>query len=204
MSVSSFVAFLVMLAGPGTKLDTLMLSQRRLLLSQMGMSEADLDRAEPVMASLFRAIAAAPTPEAGKAAALALLTPEAKIALGAPPTTDGNLIVGQLSGPWFSYFIKYDPLPNLRRIKVPVLALNGSLDRQVPSTENLAVIRTALGANRDATIEELPGLNHLFQTAKTGAIGEYADIEETVAPAVLDRIGNWIGARFDAAGGMRQ
>ena len=126
----------------------------------------------------------------------ALLTPEAMAAIGAPPGTDPQLIMGQFSSPWFRYFFQYDPAPNLRLIRVPVLAMNGSLDRQVLPAENLAAIKAALKDDRDVTIVELPGLNHLFQTAKTGAVGEYADIEETVAPVALDQMANWINTRF--------
>jgi hypothetical protein len=39
---------------------------------------------------------------------------------------------------------------------------------------------------------ELPGLNHLFQTAKTGSSREYAQIEETIAPVALETMANWI------------
>jgi fermentation-respiration switch protein FrsA (DUF1100 family) len=106
------------------------------------------------------------------------------------------MVLSRLATPWFRYFLRYDPVPNLRAIKVPVLAMNGSLDRQVPPAENLAAIRAALKHNKDATIVELPGLNHLFQTATTGAVGEYAEIEETVAPIALDRMATWINARF--------
>jgi hypothetical protein len=35
-------------------------------------------------------------------------------------------------------------------------------------------------------------LNHLFQTAPTGAPSEYSEIEETIAPVVLDKIASWI------------
>ncbi len=48
----------------------------------------------------------------------------------------------------------------------------------------------------DVTIRKLDGLNHLFQTARTGAIGEYADITETIAPVVLTIATDWINARF--------
>jgi hypothetical protein len=37
-----------------------------------------------------------------------------------------------------------------------------------------------------------PGLNHLFQTAKTGLPSEYGEIEETIAPEVLKKIGDWV------------
>ncbi|MBT2133291.1 alpha/beta hydrolase [Croceibacterium sp. LX-88] len=196
MSTNPAVAYFVALAGPGTNLSQLMLSQRRLLTAQMGLSEEEIDRQEPIMAALFKAMADADTPEAGYDAAMAVLTPEAKTALGMPADMDGALVVRQISGPWFQYFLKYDPVPNLARIKVPVLALNGSLDLQVPAKENLPVIREALKNNPDATVVELPGLNHLFQTATTGSVGEYRDIEETVSPAALDVISDWISQRF--------
>ena len=190
------VAYFVSLAGPGTDLIQLLLSQRRLLTAQMGMSEEEINRAEPVMAEMFKAIAEAETTQAGYDAALAVLTPEAKTALGMPVEMDGAIVVRQLADPWLQYLIKYDPAPNLSRIDVPVLALNGSLDLQVPSKENLAAIRAALSGNPDVTIVELPGLNHLFQTARTGAIGEYRDIEETFSPTALELVSDWIRERF--------
>jgi fermentation-respiration switch protein FrsA (DUF1100 family) len=193
------VAFLVMMAGPGTDNVQLMLSQRRLIGASMGLSKAEMDRAAPVYAALFKAIGSGATYEEGQAAALAVLTPEAMTAVGAPLSTNPKLVLAQMGTPWFRYFFQYDPAPNLRMIKVPVLAINGSLDRQVPVKENLPAIRAALKDNKDVTIVELPGLNHLFQTAKTGAVGEYAEIEETVAPVALDTMANWINARIGKA-----
>ena len=82
----------------------------------------------------------------------------------------------------------------------PVLALNGEKDLQVPPKEDLAEIAKALkkGGNTRVTTKELPGLNHLFQTCKTGAVSEYAEIEETIAPAALKVIGDWIVEVRDA------
>ena len=102
----------------------------------------------------------------------------------------------QLGTPWFRYFLRYDPVPNLARIQVPVLALSGALDVQVPASENLPAIRAALAANPDVTVVEFEGLNHLFQTSQTGAVGEYADIEETFAPVALEAMSAWIAERF--------
>jgi hypothetical protein len=97
MASNDKVAFFVSLAGPGTNLDQLMLSQRRLLTTQMGLSQAEIDRQEPIMAALFKAIRDADTPEAGYAAAMAVMTPEAKVALGMTPEMDGALVVRQVS-----------------------------------------------------------------------------------------------------------
>ncbi|HEY3862699.1 MAG TPA: alpha/beta fold hydrolase [Verrucomicrobiae bacterium] len=105
--------------------------------------------------------------------------------------------VTALSDPWMRYFLAYDPAPALRRVACPVLVLNGSLDKQVLPAQNLPAIRQALeaGGNRHFEIVEMPGLNHLFQTAKTGSPSEYAKIEETIAPAALEKIASWILAQ---------
>jgi fermentation-respiration switch protein FrsA (DUF1100 family) len=102
--------------------------------------------------------------------------------------------IEQVLTPWFRFFLRYDPLPTLEKVTCPVLALNGEKDLQVPPQENLSAIRSALkaGANPHFSVKELPGLNHLFQTAGTGAITEYATIEETIAPSALREIGDWI------------
>jgi len=77
-----------------------------------------------------------------------------------------------------------------------VLALNGSLDVQVDPKQNLPVIEKALkdGGNKNVTIQEFAGLNHMFQTAKTGSDSEYASIEETMSPVAMKTISDWIVA----------
>jgi fermentation-respiration switch protein FrsA (DUF1100 family) len=77
---------------------------------------------------------------------------------------------------------------------VPVLALTGEKDVQVSAKENLPAIERALkkGGNTRGVTRELPGLNHLLQTAKTGAPSEYAQLEETMAPAALTAISDFI------------
>ncbi|HEY6389530.1 MAG TPA: alpha/beta hydrolase [Candidatus Acidoferrum sp.] len=94
--------------------------------------------------------------------------------------------------PWERYWLAYDPAPTLARLTVPVLVLNGSLDVQVPAKGNLSAAREALRNNSNATVIELPGMNHLLQDAKTGAPSEYNDIEETMSPAALKIITDWL------------
>jgi hypothetical protein len=50
--------------------------------------------------------------------------------------------------------------------------------------------------SRDWQVMELPNLNHLFQTAKTGGVSEYSQIEETIAPTALRAINQWLTERF--------
>ena len=110
-----------------------------------------------------------------------------------PSENDKEALLG-LTDPWFTYFIKFNPESYWSKIKIPVLALNGSLDVQVDAKQNLNGIRNALAKanNKTSTIEEIPQLNHLFQTAKTGNVIEYAQIEETFAPTVLEMLMQWI------------
>jgi hypothetical protein len=77
-------------------------------------------------------------------------------------------------------------------VRCPVLALDGSKDLQVSASQNLPTIRAALANNPNAEIVELPGLNHLFQTATTGSPVEYGQIDETIAPVALNTMTDWI------------
>jgi uncharacterized protein len=96
---------------------------------------------------------------------------------------------------WYRFFLSYDPAPALRRLRLPILAIIGAKDLQVPADQNLPALREALKSDNDAEVLELPGLNHLFQTALTGAPSEYGEIEETLSPSALDLITRWILSR---------
>ena len=95
--------------------------------------------------------------------------------------------------PGFSSILRYNAKETLMKVKCPVLAINGEKDKQVPK-ENLKGVEAALkaGGNLQYTIKEFSGLNHLFQTAKTGSPSEYDKIEETISPTVLKVISEWI------------
>jgi hypothetical protein len=99
-----------------------------------------------------------------------------------------------MESPWFRFFLDYDPLPNLKALHVPVLALYGQKDLQVPVKPNLALLQQALqdGGDKDADVRELPELNHLFQHAYSGTPTEYAAIEETFSPEALQIISDWL------------
>lgn len=85
----------------------------------------------------------------------------------------------------------------LKNVKCPILALNGSKDTQVQPKINQDGISKALsnGNNKDYLVKELPNLNHMFQECETGNMNEYSKIEQTIAPHVLKEISDWISAR---------
>ena len=98
-------------------------------------------------------------------------------------------------------FLTNDPLAALSRVTVPVLALIGEKDLQVPPKENLPLIEAALAKGRCPrySVRELPGLNHLFQNSETGLPRDYAKIKETMSPVALTAIGDWIQREVMAA-----
>jgi fermentation-respiration switch protein FrsA (DUF1100 family) len=119
------------------------------------------------------------------------------------PNLGGTLSLSWALHPESPEALRFDVRPFLRKVRCPVLALNGDKDCQVPPRENLGGIERELnaGGNRNYTIRELPGLNHLFQTCGTGATSEYVKIEETMSPLVLQAVSDWILARTSAPRG---
>ncbi len=183
------VAFLVLLAGPGVSGADLLPEQVRQLALARGESEAKADRA----AEGQREVLAVITGEKDLDTIYRNLTDKLK---GTVPDSQMAAVVTTMTSPWYRYFLAYNPATDLAKLHIPVLALIGSLDRQVAPAQNLPAIRKALtdGGNQHFEVVEFPGLNHLLQTAKTGAVSEYASIEETIAPQVLDKIAAWINA----------
>lgn len=112
----------------------------------------------------------------------------------------GNMTVKQMhltmmmtkTTPWYDFFVSYDPAEAIQKVKCPALILNGSKDSQVLAESNLNVIRNLLPKNTKSKIKEYPGLNHLFQPCKTGAVDEYGTIEQTISEEVLADIAEWI------------
>ncbi|HKU54356.1 MAG TPA: alpha/beta fold hydrolase [Rhizomicrobium sp.] len=180
------VAFIVLMAGPGLKGEDILDRQQRLIGQAMDVAPGALESALALNRKLYAAVKSSTDSAGAKAKA------EAVLEAAGVPAGKRAASAAMAAMPWFRFFLDYDPVPALRQVRCPVLAINGSLDLQVPPKEDLAAIGAALAGNPDTTILELPGLNHLFQTSKTGSPAEYAQIDETIAPSVLALIGDWI------------
>jgi hypothetical protein len=85
-----------------------------------------------------------------------------------------------------------DVRPLLPQITCPVLALNGTKDIQVNYETNLEALRNGLNGHTTDMIQEVKGVNHIFQTCATGRVYEYKEIEETISPEVLSAMITWI------------
>jgi hypothetical protein len=180
------VAFVVMMAGPGVPTRELMTAQRAAVARTAGVAPEAAARNEATMGRVEKALADAKDGDQAQADATKALVDTGMSAQAA------GALVKRVDSAWYRWFIGYDPRPTLAKMRAPVLAIDGDKDVQVVSSQNLPAIREALKDNPDATVVELPGLNHLFQTAGTGGVNEYANIEETISPKALDLIADWV------------
>lgn len=203
-AVSDEVRWVIMLAGPGLPGEEILRLQGDLIARAGGASEeAIAANAEAVRQSarILREESdpqqAAPRLRAAMRAAMEAMPDGAR---PAPEAMEQALDaqVSQMNSPWFRFFLEYDPRPTLMEVRVPVLALLGGKDLQVPAPENAVALQEAFaaGGNPDATVVTLEGLNHLFQAAESGAPGEYSEIEETMNPRALEEMSRWILERF--------
>ncbi|ESQ77830.1 S9 family peptidase [Asticcacaulis sp. YBE204] len=185
----SAVKFIVLMAGSGVRGDQVLLGQQALIGRANGQTEEVIAKAAATNRKIYDAIITDPDHAEARVRAIveAELLPSQRV-----DAAIIDSIVKPVTAPWMTYFIAYDPAPELRKLKTPVLALIGEKDFQVTAKDNLPVITAALKDHKKATVRELPGLNHLFQTAPTGAPSEYSQIEETTSPAALDLVTGWI------------
>jgi hypothetical protein len=181
------VAFIVMLAGSGVPGDQILMAQSRLIAEAGGQSPAEAEKDAKEEREVLALVK-------NEKDSVTLQSDLRKKLAGKGTDAQVDAQIKELTSPWFQFFLAYDPAGALRKVQCPVLALNGEKDLQVPPTLNLPAIHQALqeGGNKHFETDELPGLNHLFQTARTGAPSEYAEIEETMSPVALEKMAGWI------------
>jgi hypothetical protein len=203
-SQSADVAFIVMLAGTAFSGEEIIYQQGEAILKASGMPESN----RAVQRQIQRRIFAIMKEVAEDSAARQRIEAEVRQIINKLDETEAKALgdinqyikaqADQVLNPWFRHFLTYDPRVALRKVRCPVLALNGEMDLQVLPKENLAEIRAVLAeaGHKDFRVKELPGLNHLFQQSKSGLPIDYGQIEETISPAVLELIAGWIAERF--------
>jgi len=89
-----------------------------------------------------------------------------------------------------------DPLPNARRLRMPVLILQGTTDRAVDPQDARDLERAIREAgNARVELRMFPGVNHHFQRDPVGAREGYDRLPtQDLAPEVLDALCSWLPA----------
>ena len=86
----------------------------------------------------------------------------------------------------------FDPIPSIRKLKIPALWLYGGKDTFIPprlSARRLAPI--AAEAGRDFTVVDFPNANHALVETTTGLTSEMLR-SDTFAPGLFSRVGAWL------------
>ncbi len=195
------IAFMVMIAGPGIIGEEVLHGQRDRIKQLAGIKAEPIEKERNILMKMYAVVRSQPDDKVA-------LEELKKIAEEEWPKEGKQQVQREVAvliqqtrmmvTPWFRYFLTYDPVPDLKQVKCPVLAINGEQDCQVLPKENLPAIEAALkaGQNADFTVQELKGLNHLLQPCTTGLPQEYGSIETTIDPAALTLIGDWIAKRM--------
>ena len=175
------VDFVISLAGMVVSGEKTLLEQNRWTLQQSEYSQDVIDRYCTALESLFDELKVGRNPE--------------PTVHDLPTELEKNLQLAQAqsSTPYMRHFLALDLSDRLGKITCPVLALNGTKDRQVNGEENLNALRNGLAGQKEIRVIE--GVNHLFQHCNTGNPSEYKDIEETFTPEALEIIVTWMKKR---------
>ncbi len=207
---SDGIAFVVLLSAPAVGGEDILRAQLVEILKADGATRDQMEQAQAQQDLTLRAVASGEgwdeVEEAARQTARQQIEalPEAwRDAIADIDLYIDTLIREQIESvqsPWLKSFVEYDPAPVLRELTVPVLAVYGELDTQVPSATNAAAFSEAIAGvdNPDNTVVTLLGANHLFQEAVTGSPSEYAELKPEFVPGFLESVIEWILRHTDS------
>lgn len=205
------IAFIILMAGTGVNGEEIVLEQTELILKAEGMSDEEIKESLEQSKKLFGDL------KSGKEKDEIISELKKQILEDFEKMPDeqkesiadkdeyvnntANSKYEQLTSPWMSYFLSYDPVPALEKVTCPVLMLFGELDLQVSVLQNEKPMIDALvrGNNKDFEVKTFTTANHLFQTANTGSPSEYAELQKEFVPGFLDFMSSWILERFSVS-----
>jgi uncharacterized protein len=165
------IGFAVMLAGPGQTVFDQILTDERIHLERRGHPPEVVEQRVARLRRQLRALSAV-----------------------AP-------VCRTVRAHYLCHVIRFDPVPALERVRIPVLALYAELDPEVPPEPNLELVSRAWAraGNTDVTVRVFPRANHQFWIARTGLRDEYRELQEEFVPGFFDTISGWIRERTKAA-----
>ncbi len=193
------IAFIISLAGPGVTGQQILIRQSQEISRISGISEEKIRKSTKTNKKLYAVLRKEKDNKKAEVKILAIYKEILKKEKSSKEDTEKAVnqlkaTFGAQTYTWFRYFMVTDPAIFWKKVKCPVLALNGEKDLQVAARENLPAIEKAVRSSGNNSVKtiQLPGLNHLFQHCKTGLPSEYSQIEETFSPEALKIITDWI------------
>jgi len=201
---SNAVTFMILMAGTSVTGEEILLEQGEAILRANGAGATEIQNQKDMQARMFEVVRTGRGLEELEAdvrrqvrAEIESLPPEQRTAITDVDAAVESQVRGQLAfvgSTWFEFFLDHDPATALEKVHVPVLALFGELDVQVPPAVNVGPLEAALerSGNDDVTIHTFPKANHLFLTAETGSPNEYPSMDKVFVPGFLEMMTEWI------------
>jgi len=201
-TIDNNIAFAILMAGSAETGAENIIEQTEIIYKQNGVSDAGIALNTKLLNNLFNIVSKSTDDELARnefqdfindfEKELKELSQEELVKLELTPPISADMIYGFLTSA-MKKDLFFEPDEYLSKMTCPTLVLAGSKDVQVPVrhlylTEELII----QNGNENVTTKEFKGKNHLFQSANTGAVEEYKNIEETISPEVLECISNWI------------
>jgi pimeloyl-ACP methyl ester carboxylesterase len=168
------VAAMVLIAGPSTSGNDIVLEQQKLVLSKMPIDDAQraekIQLQEKINQAVIKGTGWTDIPEAARRVA---------------------------DTPWFYSFLTFDPAKAMADTRQPLLIVQGELDTQVQPyhADKLAEFaRARKGDKVPVEVVKVPGVNHLLVPAKTGDVSEYATLgsDAKVSPQITSAIATFL------------
>ena len=203
-SQSSDISFIILMSGFGVTGAELLIEQQRVILQSNAVPDSIIEQNMTLQKKINETLRAEKdlydiSDEIRSFAEKDFenLSPEVrKVILDKKSYIDSSVKsqIMMFNNPWFRFFVKYDPLPALKKVSVPVLMTFGELDQQAPASQNKHLMEEALksGGNINFKSVLFPKANHLYQEAKTGNPSEYPELNKSFVNGFLETIGDWI------------
>jgi len=193
------IAFLISMAGPTLRGDSLIIEQIRLQMVEQNAPDSLIQETLSQQREIYNIIRNNGDFERARQ----ILYQQAKKQLEYFPEEISSQItktmierniqlqLESIRSDWFRTFIDTDPLVYIEKVQCPILFLFGELDTQVPAKLNSERIKH-LRKNPKVKIKIVPKANHLFQKAKTGYPYEYAILPKKFTQGFFESIEIWL------------
>ena len=159
---------IIMMAGNARPLEDLILEQMSYILSQNGLSESEREELKDIKGKVSR-------------------VKNQDLNTGLPPD---SLPLNIPAAYWLA-LRNYDPLNTAKKIKLPILILQGERDYQV-TMRDFEIWKIALSEKRNVDFISYPKLNHLFmEGAGKSTPGEYLQTGH-IPEYVIRDIADWV------------
>lgn len=196
---SSEFAFIVSLAGPIVRGDSLIVEQIRIQMKNEGIPDSLVEETISDQYLIYNIIRENKDIETARnimrrrARKQIELYPEEIRTQITDKLIERNIQIQleSIRSDWFRKFIDIEPLDYLKKVHCPILFVFGGKDQQVPSEMMLLRLKP-IAKSKPFVIQVFPDANHLFQKAKTGEVSEYGILPKEFIEGFLEFLVKWL------------